>query len=272
MKKKRILIIGKRSFIGSNLYFFLKNKEKVNICDFVQAKKKNLKKYDYLINCTSNKKYINNKYSIQNDFDLNLSKKIEKSNTKYIFLSSRKVYKPEPNITEKSQLSPRNNYAKNKLITEKKILNILSKRAIILRISNLIGNKIKLTKKKLHFTYIDHFYKNLNNKIIIINKKIYKDFLPISIFCKIIHKIIKKDIYGIYNVSMGKKVFLDKLNQWLITKKKNANHKVKILNKQNKTDSFYLNNKKLIKKLKINFNLNDLKKECRKVSKNHYKW
>ena len=28
------MIIGKRSFIGSNLYFFLKNKEKVNICDF----------------------------------------------------------------------------------------------------------------------------------------------------------------------------------------------------------------------------------------------
>ena len=71
---------------------------------------------------------------------------------------------------------------------------------------------------------------------------------------------------------MGKKVFLDKLNQWLIAKKKNANHKLKILNKQNKTDSFYLNNKKLIKKLKINFNLNDLKKECRKVGKNHYKW
>jgi hypothetical protein len=82
---------------------------------------------------------------------------------------------------------------------------------------------------------------------------------------------MKKDIYGIYNVSMGKKVFLDKFNQWLITKKKNANYKLKILNKKNKTDSFYLNNKKLIKKLKINFNLNDLKKECRKVGKNHYK-
>ena len=56
MKKKNILIIGKRSFIGSNLYFFLKNKEKVNICDFNQTRGKNLKKYDYLINCTSNKK------------------------------------------------------------------------------------------------------------------------------------------------------------------------------------------------------------------------
>ena len=272
MKKKNILIIGKRSFIGSNLYFFLKNKEKVNICDFNQTRGKNLKKYDYLINCTSNKKYIRNKYSIQNDFDLNLAKKIKKSNTQYIFLSSRKVYKPGPNITEKSQLSPRNNYAKNKLITEKKILKLLFERAIILRISNLIGNKIKLTKKKLHFTYIDHFFKNLNNKIMIINGKIYKDFLPISLFCEIIHKIIKKNINGIYNVSMGKKVFLDKLNQWLIAKRKNANYKIIILNKHNKTDSFYLNNKKLIKKLKINFNLNDLNKECIKVSKYNYKW
>ena len=52
------MIIRKNSFVGSNLYFFLKNKEKINICNFDQTKKKNLKKYDYLINCASNKKYI----------------------------------------------------------------------------------------------------------------------------------------------------------------------------------------------------------------------
>ena len=207
MKKKNILIIGKRSFIGSNLYFFLKNKEKVNICDFNQTRGKNLKKYDYLINCTSNKKYIRNKYSIQNDFDLNLAKKIKKSNTQYIFLSSRKVYKPGPNITEKSQLSPRNNYAKNKLITEKKILKLLFERAIILRISNLIGNKIKLTKKKLHFTYIDHFFKNLNNKIMIINGKIYKDFCQLVYSVKLFIKLLKKILMVFIMYQWVKKYF-----------------------------------------------------------------
>ena len=50
----KVLIIGKKSFIGSNLYSFLKKKLSVKIISFKDFKKKKtnfFKKYTHLINC-----------------------------------------------------------------------------------------------------------------------------------------------------------------------------------------------------------------------------
>jgi len=49
------------------------------------------------------------------DNDYNLSKLIHNSKTTYIFLSTRKVYKPKANIKENDKLLPKSNYSKNKL-------------------------------------------------------------------------------------------------------------------------------------------------------------
>ena len=59
--KKNILIIGRRSFIGSNLFSFLKNKQNIKIIDYKMILKKDLSElsnFDYIINCTSNVDYI----------------------------------------------------------------------------------------------------------------------------------------------------------------------------------------------------------------------
>ena len=84
------------------------------------------------------------------------------------------------------------------------------------------------------------------------NKKIYKDFISINKFSEIIFKIIKLNIIGTYNVSLGKKVYLNDLVKWL-----------NIFN----SDSFTLNNQKLMKKLKIKNSLSELKKDCITISK-----
>ena len=63
--KKNILIIGRKSFIGSNLFTFLKNKQNIKIVGYKMMLKKNLSElsnFDYIINCTSNEDYIKNKY------------------------------------------------------------------------------------------------------------------------------------------------------------------------------------------------------------------
>ena len=80
-------------------------------------------------------------------------------------------------------------------------------RVLILRISNLIGlRKInKYANKRLHKTFVDYFIEEINRGIIFDNKKIYKDFLPINTFCKIVFLLIKKNKSGIFNVSIGKK-------------------------------------------------------------------
>ena len=60
----KILIIGKRSFIGSHLYFFLKKKFSIKLLSFsdlIKKKENFLKRYTHIINCSINPNYVNYK-------------------------------------------------------------------------------------------------------------------------------------------------------------------------------------------------------------------
>ena len=104
-----------------------------------------ISKYDYVCNCSVNRNNVKKNYKKNSDFDFKIAKKIEKIDTTFIFLSSRKVYKPQKNIKENSKIKPFCNYSKNKLVSEKKLSRLLKKKLLILRISNIIG----IHKKKI---------------------------------------------------------------------------------------------------------------------------
>ena len=113
---KKVLIIGKRGFVGKSLNKFLKTKHNVKLISFKEALNfKQIDKYNYVINSSINKYYIKKKYNKNFDNDLKIAEKINNKKTIYVFLSSRKVYKAKPNIKEKSKLLPKSNYSKNKL-------------------------------------------------------------------------------------------------------------------------------------------------------------
>ena len=266
---KKVLIIGKRGFIGKSLNRYLKTKHNVKLISFKEALNfKQIDKYNYVINSSINKDYIKKKYNKNFDNDLKIAKKVNSKKTIYVFLSSRKVYKAKPNINEKSKLSPKSNYSKNKLMTEKILFSKLKNNLIILRISNIIGNKLKFSKN-LHKTFVDVFYEKAKKGVIYNNKQNYKDFLSIQKFCEIINMIICKNLRGIYNISIGRKVFLNDVVKWLNYFNKN---KFKIIN-YNKypTGNFYLNNRKLMAKIKISNNIESLKKDCLNLSKKLFK-
>ena len=272
--KKKIIIIGKNGFIGSNLIKLLKKKfdiKSYGYRKFLNVNRKFLLNVNYVINCTSNKQYVNKKYSEKNDFDFQISKKIKDLNCKMIFLTSRKIYKLGDNLNESSKLKPNCNYSKNKLHTEKILLKNLKNRILILRISNLIGiNKFRNNNKKIHKTFIDSFFLNVQRGIIFNNEKNYKDFLSINKFGEIIEKLINKKVVGIYNVSLGQKVYLTKLVNWLNLFNKNK-YKCIDIPKSYKTECFYLNNDKLMNKINIKNRLIDLEKDCKSISKFFFK-
>ena len=264
---KKILIIGKRGFIGINLSKYLKKFHNVSHKSFDDLNKYNLKidNFDYVINTSINKRYIKERYNHKFDNDLKISSFINNTRIKYIFLSTRKIYKSKANIKENSKLLPKSNYAKNKLITEKKLLKIFKNNLVILRVSNVIGNKDKI--KKIHNTFIDIFFQNIKKGFILDNKKDYKDFISIEKFCEIIKSIIKKNLKGIFNVSIGKKVYLNEIISWL---NKFNKQKIVVKSRNIKNDCFFLNNKKLMSKIKINNSLSELKKYCFKISKKRF--
>ena len=97
---KKILIIGKRGFLGKNLHKYLNKKFKSKIIHFkdIYKYKKKINNFNYVINTSINKNYINKRYSKKYDNDFKISKLINSKETTYVFLSSRKVYKEKANI------------------------------------------------------------------------------------------------------------------------------------------------------------------------------
>ena len=268
--KTSILIVGKKSFIGSNLFISLKIFFLVKIVKFedILDKKENyFKKFNYVINCTSNNRYNKNSYNEKYDYDFLIAQKIHSLKILQIFLSSRKVYRIKNNIKETQKIYPVCNYSKNKIRTENKLKKLLKEKVLILRISNLVGIKnFNNKKRKLYKTFIDIFLENTKKDIIIKNNRIYKDFLSIYKFCEIVEKLIKVRAFGTYNISLGKKVYLDKLVKWL-NKFNDHQNKLKEMPNNYKKQSFYLNNDKLMKKINIKNRLIDLENDCKKISK-----
>lgn len=263
-----VLLIGKNSFIGRNIYNKLKKKLDITCLSFETAIKKKkffFNKFNFIINCSINIDYVEKNYKKSNDFDLLLAKKIQFTNCKYIFLSSRKVYKPKFNITEDTKTKPTDQYGKNKLLSEKKLKNILSERLLVLRISNIIGLKER-NIRRVHATFLDYFFNNIKNNNIIFFGKSYKDFLTIDQFVHILFLLIKKNTYGIFNVSLGRKVYLTNIVKWLnFFNKKKINYIEE--DKDMNLDSFTLNNDKLKKIINYKILMTDLKKDCLNISK-----
>jgi len=269
---KKILIIGLKGLIGSNLFNYFKIK-KLNVYQlsfesFIKNKNRHFDKFDVIINCTSNQKFIKNLYQDRNDNDLIIAKKILHSKTKLVMLSSRKVYKAKFNINELDKKKPNCNYSKNKIISEISVRKILANRVLILIISNIISYP-NINKRKLHKTFSDIFFEMAKKGFIYKNNKVYKDFISIKKFNQIVLELIKKNSFGLFNISLGKKIYLNQLITWL---NYYNSKKIKIINPKNSfnNDSFTLNNNKLMREIKIKNNTLELKNECLRISKNFF--
>jgi len=267
---KKILIIGLKGLIGGNLFNYFKTK-KINVYQLSFEsflKNKNINKFDVIINCTSNQKFIKNQYQDRNDNDLIIAKKIIHSKTKLVMLSTRKVYKAKFDINELDKEKPNCNYSKNKVISEISVREILANRVLILRISNIISLP-NTNKRKLHKTFSDIFFEMAKKGYIYKNNKAYKDFISIKKFNQIVLELIKKNYFGLFNVSLGKKIYVNQLITWLNFYNLK---KIKIINRKNSfnNDSFTLNNKKLMQKIKIKNDVIDLKNECLRISKSFF--
>jgi len=269
---KKILIIGLKGLIGSNLFNYFKIK-KLNVYqlsfeNFIKNKNIHVDKFDVIINCTSNQKFIKNQYQDKNDNDLRIAKKILHSKTKLVMLSTRKVYKAKFNIDELDKEKPNCNYSKNKIKSEINIKKILTNRVLILRISNIICYP-NSNKRKLHKTFSDIFFEMAKKGFIYKNNKTYKDFISIKKFNQIVLELIKKNSFGLYNVSLGKKIYLNQLITWLNFYNSAQIKIIKLKNSFN-NDSFTLNNKKLMQEIKIKNNTLELKNECLRISKSFF--
>jgi dTDP-4-dehydrorhamnose reductase len=273
--KNKILIIGnKKGFIASHIFSYFKKKKTqtflLNFKNFIIKDKKYFSRFDLIINTSTDRKFIKTHYSEKNDRDLLIAKKIKEIDSlNFVMLSSRKIYKTGVNIKEDGKIEPKCFYSKNNLKAEiniKKILN--EKRILILRISNLIGYN-PYNPKKVHHTFASIFFEHIKKNEIFDPKLYFKDFITVNKFCEMVLKLIKKNAHGIYNISIGKKIYLKDIIKWLnfYNPKKFTLKTIK----NNNVECFTLSNKKLLNFISIKNNQIDLKRECLNLSKKFFK-
>ncbi len=93
---KKILIIGKRGFLGKNLHKYLNKKFKSKIIHFKEINKfrKEINNFNYVINTSINVNYINKRYLKKYDNDFKISKlinsKLVNKKKLYVGYSSRR--------------------------------------------------------------------------------------------------------------------------------------------------------------------------------------
>ena len=267
----KVAIIGRYSFVGYNLYQGLKKNKKLQVksYSFEKFRKLNLySKFHFVINTTLTKNFKYKKNKETEDIDYQIAKKLYNENCKQIILSTRKVYPNKANLKENAKKQPQDNYAKNKLISEKKCISLNKAETIILRISNIIGGKIK-KNRKINKNFYKNFLNYCKSKKSVKFLNSYKDFISFNQFIKVMNKIIILDLSGVYNLSLGSKIYVKELVGWL--NKYNKNKKLFNLENKKSNENFYLNNSKLRNQIKIKFFKKDLKKDCVLLSKKIFK-
>ncbi|WP_179188297.1 SDR family oxidoreductase [Kiloniella majae] len=242
-KEYNLLIIGKNSYIGRNLYNYLSKKQKTTICDFSDFLRDDLTSVNSVLNCCFDNRLFSSAYDRSLDLDRMAIEHINKQNPriKYIMLSSRTVYQPRvsPPLTEMDIPNPSSIYGQNKRIIEKNLLS-MAKDSLLLRISNVIGNQ-DINRKTFAATALRSLINTGEIKLDIPSSSV-KDFIPIDDLSQSVEKLLQGNASGIFNVGSGAKTSVGEVANTII-KSYGSGHLVQVAN--NQSEDFLLNTSKL---------------------------
>lgn len=262
---KKVLIIGHNSYLASE---FDLNEEEFLVEKIKRPFEFDFEKYndyDFIVNFCIQPEHFNRLLSDNEMIDYNIAKHIKNDKTKFVFLSSRKVYGSCTELKiydEISELKPFDFYSKNKCNIEQKLSEILNKNnLLILRTGNIIG---KPSNRKSYGTFIGWIESELKNNgkvICTINKNAKKDFITKEYFQEALKKSIEYDLSGIYNIGANFALTTEELLESILPE-----HYIEYSPKENESEQFVLDCKKIHNYVKI-FTEEELKTECQNLGK-----
>ena len=211
-----IIVLGGEGFVGKNIIKSLIRqgfqdvtsgslsppssktikKAQVNILDFDNLKNV-CKPFDTIINCTGQiTKTINNCFLLNSRGITNIAKLCKNNNKKIIQISSVAVYGTSKFVDENSELNPETPYATCKCYSEYILNNLVpNNNKIILRASNLYGIGTKGIFGYLYSSYYSDRKLQFNN-----DGSLSRYYLHVEDFSENIVQIIKKNLFGTFNI------------------------------------------------------------------------
>ena len=216
----RLLITGSSGLLGTELIKIASNYEDIdivefnsrsnprNICNSMDCSKAldNIDGVIHLAAIMENANLNFNQYYNVNVLGTRILRhEALKRNIKpFIFISSINVYDhsrmPDSGFKEDSATNPTTNYSKSKLLAENELLSLDKSGLLILRVSNLIGNK--LHAGSLFAGIIDQAINKKTIHVFGMGNRLY-DFVSTKYVSKIILNGIRSKMTGLYNVGCG---------------------------------------------------------------------
>ncbi|WP_440655457.1 SDR family oxidoreductase, partial [Candidatus Pelagibacter sp. HIMB1506] len=254
-------ITGSTGILGKNLIYFLKKNKKFKINQFLDDISNNKKinnwinknQFDIIVHLAAivPTKKVNKNYKEAKKINVDGTKNLINSIKKYqiskpflFFSSSSHVYSFSRKIISEQDLTKGiNKYGKTKLLAEK----ILLKNSKFYDLC--IGRISSLTSENQNNNFLINKIIDLGKrkkKIFFKNSNIKRNFIYVDDVSKIIVKIIKKKLTGIFNISSSEITHLSKLFKYLEKKYK---FKIKYYSKDE--EYLIISNKLLIKKIGI---------------------
>ncbi len=198
---KKILIIGKNSYLANGIseYFpsasFISHKEIGSSSDLI-------KNADLILNFSIQPEFSKEILKKEDIIDYQICNTIKDTETKFIFISSRKVYGSNSELnyySENDELNPMDFYSENKILTEKCLTDLIGDKLTVLRVSNIIGEPIFRNNYNIFMGWISQSMSK-NGKLMI-NKNPYavKDFITKKYFHSGLKLLSQKQLPGVLN-------------------------------------------------------------------------
>ena len=204
---QKVVIIGGDSYVAGGLEKYLTDCHVTNLhFDNWRDNIKTLKDADCVVNFSIAPEFSKQDVMPDEVIDTQIAKTIRNTDTRFIFISSRKVYGSSNECvmyTEDDALNGVDFYAKNKIITEHKLNNILGDKLTVLRLSNIVGEPVNRTGYKTFIGWICENYINQGHLVVSQNSRTVKDFVTKRFIHECLAEFIKKDTSGTYNLSAG---------------------------------------------------------------------
>lgn len=231
-----IFVIGKNGLLGQSLkihkdWQFLSHTDAVGETSWI-------KNASCIINCAFSPALRTGPHQEDEDLDLKLARLVqEKSDCHYIMLSSRAVYGVSDVLVgwiENDTPTPISFYARNKLLIEHSLQNLLPNRLTILRLATMFGYELHRTS---FFGLAMTGLKEHNTITLDMRPDVPRDFFPVWRFADAMRVIAGNPQAGIYNLGSGHGTQCGNIASWLIA----GYGQGEIVSAKDYKDPFYLN-------------------------------
>ena len=262
------LVVGRNSFLAGRFRALSRIAQDCHFATHQEAEAaapSEFRFFDRIINFAIDPGYRSECYATDRDFDLKLAQKTP-SQGRYVMLSSRAVYGRDAAMGAKETDPVTGNettYGRNKLETEHRLTELLGDRLTVLRIANIIGDEVGSGRRTFMSQALERL-KSKNEILLDISPNVRRDFLPDSVFVRILDAVLQDPHGGPLNVGSGLPVRVGDIAGWLI---EGFGAGRIVVSDQRVHDEFVLDIERLKARYGIDCAVGDIAEHCRTIGR-----